>query len=55
MIIKFLQLTLTILSEKVGKEKEMYKIKPKDQLDKVTENYKVIKTSIHFLKNAGEA
>ncbi len=45
----------TIVSKKVGKEKAMYKFKLKDQLDKVTENYKVSKTSINLLKNAGAA
>ncbi len=45
----------TILSEKVCRERAIYKVKLRDQLDKITENYKVIKTNLYFLKNLGAA
>ncbi len=43
----------TILSEKVGKERAIYKLKLREQLAKLTDNYKTIKTNMHFLKNMG--
>ncbi len=43
----------TILSEKVGKERVIYKLKLCDQLSKLTDNFNTIKTNMHFLKNAG--
>ena len=43
----------TILSEKVGRERALYKSKLKEQLTKLTDSYKVIQTNMHFLKNAG--
>ncbi len=45
----------SILSEKVGKERDVFKMKLKNQVDKLTENYKAIKSNLYFLKNSEAA